>query len=170
MLQTINLANRSFHLPVSVDDSRRRKAYFDTNTGSLLPEEQEILTGLGIDAKLEAILKPYLAAFFDGLQSCQSDTNLMLNKQCEVVHYVLWQTLLAARYDTNERIKVNKATKQPLTDIDSAMTTEILTALQPKPRPADDIRAVFTLLFTDDPRPVPIDYSIRGVFTLLLTQ
>lgn len=173
MLQTIQLANRSFHLPVSEDDTKRRVAYFDTGNGSLLPEEQEILTGLGIDSKLEGILKSYLAAFFDGLATCQSDTNLMLNKQCEIVHYVLWQTLLAARYDANQRIQINRETSEPMTNIDSAMNSEIISGLQPKPDPSDDIRAVFTLLFTDDPLPVVtpvVSNTIRDVFTLILTK
>jgi len=171
MLQTIQLANRSFHLPVSDDDTRRRTAYFETGSGSLLPEEREILTGLGIDAKLEGILKPYLPAFFDGLLMCQSDTSLMLNKQCEVVHYVLWQTLLASRHEANERIVKNRAEAEPLTDIAAATNSEIISGLKPKPNPANDIRAVFTLLFTDDPLPVPVvSNTIRDVFTLILIR
>lgn len=171
MLETIQLANRSFHLPVSVDDSKRRTAYFDTGNGSLVPEEQEILTGLGINKDLENILKPYLAAFFDGLVKCQSDTNLMLQKECEVVHYVLWQTLLASRFQANERIKKNKEEHESMTDNTAAMNSEIIAGLRPKPDPAAEIRAVFTLLFTDDPLPIPEESNnIRDIFTLILTQ
>ena len=171
MLQTIQLANRAFHLPVSIDDSRRRSAFFETGDGSLLPEEQEILTGLGISKDLENILKPYLAAFFDGLITCQSDTSLILQKECEVVHYVLWQTLLASRFQANERIKKNKEENESMTDNTAAMNSEIISGLQPKPDPVSDLREIFTLLFTDDPLPAPVESNtIRDVFTLILTK
>lgn len=170
MLQTIQLANRSFHVPMSEDDTRRRTAFFDTGAGSLVPEEQEILTGLGIDTKLVGILKPYLAAFFDSLVLCQSDTNVLLNKQCEVVHYVLWQTLLASRYESNERMKENHATMKPETNISSAMNSSVLSDLRPIPDSADDIREIFTLLCTplSASVSVPVE-SVRDVFTLILT-
>jgi len=170
MLQTIQLANRSFHVPMSEDDTRRRTAFFDTGAGSLTPEEQEILTGLGIDTKLVGILKPYLAAFFDSLVLCQSDTNVLLNKQCEVVHYVLWQTLLASRYESNERMKENHVTMKPETNISSAMNSSVLSDLRPIPDSADDIREIFTLLCTplSVSASVPVE-SVRDVFTLILT-
>jgi hypothetical protein len=165
MLQTITLANQTFLLPVSTSDSQRRATYFETGTGSLTPDEQSILTAVGIDKKLESMLRPYLTGFFDGLPSCQSDTNLILQKDCEVVHYVLWQTLLAARYDATQRILQNKQTHSAMTDLETAMDEEAVRGLVKKVDPADEIKQIFTLLFIND---IPEKtYTVNDIFTLI---
>ena len=127
MSVTIYLANKGFSLPVGRLDSARRKAYFANPAdpkSQLVPEEIEILTALGInlgEPKALEALKPYLAQFFDQLPQCQSDSSVILSKECEVVHHVLWTTLFNARNRSDIAHKLNWEKKKPLADLSTAI-------------------------------------------------
>ena len=124
MSVTVFLANKGFTLPVTDLDERRREAYFknpaDTKN-KLLPEEDKILKALGINTENAQCLMPYLARFFKQLPKCQSDSNLVLARDCEIVQYVLWETLFAARSRSQAMYDENWKTKKPLADISVAI-------------------------------------------------
>lgn len=129
----ITLANRPFTVSTSKKDSERRYAYFEnpkTTKESLNDDEREILKALGMKeelfksddvSKLETSLLPYMAKFFDQLPFCQSDTSLVLSKDCEVVHYVLWHVLFMDRQHVIKRYDENRRIYNPLSDISSAI-------------------------------------------------
>ena len=129
----ITLSNRPFTVSTSRKDSERRHAYFTnpkTTKETLNDDEREILKALGMKeelfkgddvSKLETSLLPYMAKFFDQLPFCQSDTSLVLSKDCEVVHYVLWHVLFMDRQHVIKRYDENRRIYNPLSDISSAI-------------------------------------------------
>jgi hypothetical protein len=109
MSTVVHLGNASFTYNNTDDDHLRRKLYFKGQPGNSLDAlEKAILTALGIDAETEKALAPYLADFFKLLPSCSSDTSLLLSKQCELPHFVLWSILFA-----NKEATVNRLAAQP---------------------------------------------------------
>jgi hypothetical protein len=129
----ITLANRPFTVSTSKKDSERRHAYFQnpkTTKETLNDDERAILKALGMKeelfkradvSELETSLLPYMAKFFDQLPFCQSDTSLVLSKDCEVVHYVLWHVLFMDRQHVQTRYDENRRIYNPLSDISSAI-------------------------------------------------
>ena len=183
MSVTIYLANKGFSLPVGRLDSARRKAYFANPAdpkSQLVPEEIEILTALGInlgEPKALEALKPYLAQFFDQLPQCQSDSSVILSKECEVVHHVLWTTLFNARNRSDIAHKLNWEKKKPLADLSTAINDSVLNDLQPRREDVNDIDRLFTLLLKGAEVPavaavaVPAasqTFDVNKLFTLIL--
>uniref|UniRef100_A0A6C0LM05 Uncharacterized protein n=1 Tax=viral metagenome TaxID=1070528 RepID=A0A6C0LM05_9ZZZZ len=157
MSVTVFLANQGFTLPVTNVDDRRREAYFKNPTDpnyQLVPEEDKILLALGIDKQALGTLKENessclngrMAEFFKQLPKCQSDSSLMLAKDCEVVHCVLWETLLAAQSRSKDMYKDNWNKKKPWGDISVAINNQILNDLKPKRENLDDVDRLFTLI------------------------
>jgi len=149
MSVTVYLANQGFILPARDLDDRRREAYFknpaDPNN-QLMPEEIKILRALGIDKKGEECLRKDMPQFFHNLPKCQSDASLNLLKDCEIVQYVLWQTLLQARTRSETMYNENQRTTKPLANISVAINKQIIDDLKPKPDSLNDIDRLFTLL------------------------
>lgn len=109
MSTVVHLGNQSFTYNNTEDDHARRKLYFKGQPGGSLDAlEKAILTALGIDSETEKALAPYLADFFKLLPACSSDTSLLLSKQCELPHFVLWSILFA-----NKEATVNRLAAQP---------------------------------------------------------
>ena len=157
MSVTVFLANQGFTLPATNVDDRRREAYFKNPSDpkyQLVPEEDKILLALGIDKQAFGTLKKEessclngrMAEFFKQLPKCQSDSSLMLAKDCEVVHCVLWETLLAAQSRSKDMYKDNWNNKKPWSDISVAINSQILNDLKPKRENLDDMDRLFTLI------------------------
>ena len=149
MSVTVFLANKGFTLPITELDERRREAYFknpaDTKN-KLLPEEDKILKALGINLENAQCLMPHLANFFKHLPKCQSDSSLVLAKECETVQFVLWETLFAARSRSQDMYDENWKTKKPLADISAAINKQIINDLKPKPESLNDVDRLFKLI------------------------
>ena len=156
MSVTVYLANKGFVLPATPMDDRRREAYFKNPTDSknqLVPEEEKILLALGINKEAfltnddkGSCLKDNMAQFFQQLPKCQSDTSLTLSKDCEIVQYVLWETLLAASARSQTAYADNFIQKKPLADISVAINQQIINDLKPKPEIQNDVDRLFTLI------------------------
>ena len=158
MSVTVYLANKAFVLPATEGDISRRNAYFKNPTdprNQLKPEEDKILLALGINKEQAPNLTSYLAKFFEQLPKCQTDASIMLEKDCEVIQSVLWETLFAARSRSKVMYDDNWKTKKPWGDISVAINEQIISDLKPKPSAAPtDIDKLFTLIFTED---VPVE-------------
>ena len=168
MSVTVYLANQGFTLPATDFDDRRREAYFknpaDANN-KLLPEEDKILVALGINKENASCLMPYLGRFFKELPKCQSDASLTLSKDCEIVQYVLWETMLAAKARSQQMYDDNWKTKKPWGDISVAINQQIINDLKPKPEDISDIDRIFTLILNAN---IPVDNTIDNLFTLIV--
>ena len=171
MSVTVYLANKGFTLPVGRLDDARRKAHFANPAdpkNKLLPEEIEILTSLGINETEAKPLYPYLAEFFQMLPECQSDASVILSKECETIHHVLWTILFNARNRSKTAYNLNKATKKPLADLSVAINNSVLKDLQPKREDINDTDRLFTLLLkTPD---IPVTVTADRLFTLIFTN
>ena len=187
MSVTVFLANKGFTLPVTELDERRREAYFKNPAdpkNTLMPEEDAILLALGINKENATVLMPHLAKFFKQLPKCQSDSNLVLAKDCEIVQYVLWETLFAARARSKEMYEENWKTKKPWASISVAINQQIINDLKPKPESINDMDRLFTLILkaaipveetiveqTEEPEPEPVSEQASAadaLFTLIL--
>jgi hypothetical protein len=158
--KTILLGNRTFSLDTSPPASARRRAYIQYNKGSLLPDEQAILTMLGIDADMEEQLKPYLGDFFDALPECQSDTSLYLHKRCEIPYYVIWTTQFASHALDTKGKEDNRKAFVPETDVEMAIDETFVHDVMPE---LSDIDLLFTMIQT-----LPqTEYDIYALFTLM---
>lgn len=143
---TITLGNKSFILNTSSADSVRRQEYFENPKGpaKLDKYEKELLRALGVDENLAQAdaLRPYMARFFEQLPLCQSDTSLVLSKDCEVVHFVLWYTMFANRQNVEERLHENKELYKPYADISLALDQSIVNRLTGEPMRPDLMKVV----------------------------
>ncbi len=147
----INLGNKTFRIFVSENDKQRRIKYSKEEPDvDLTAEEREILAALGVDELLEKALRPYLAEFFNTLQQCNTDSKLILNKECETAHYVIWSTLFNMKKDTKVRMEENKKAHPGSTDLNVAMMGAITDEFQPNAR-ASVINQLFTFKFKTIP-------------------
>jgi hypothetical protein len=170
MSVTVFLANKGFTLPATDFDERRREAYFKNPNdpkNQLLPEEDKILRELGINKENADCLTQYLAQFFKELPKCQSDASLALSKDCEVVQYVLWQTLLAARTRGKTMYDENLKKKHPLADISVAINKQIINDLKPKPEALNNVDRIFTLIMKGS---VPVVSPISETTSALIKE
>jgi hypothetical protein len=168
MSVTVFLANKGFTLPATDFDERRREAYFKNPKdpkNQLLPEEDKILTELGINKENADCLTQYLARFFKELPKCQSDASLTLSKDCEVVQYVLWETLLAARTRGEMMYDENWKKKHPLADVSVAINKQIINDLKPKPEALNNVDRIFTLIMKGS---VPVASPISEMASALI--
>jgi hypothetical protein len=160
----INLGNKTFRIFVSENDKQRRIQYSKEEPDvDLTAEEREILTNLGVDPILEKALRPYLAEFFNTLQHCNTDSKLILNKECETAHYVIWSTLFNMKKDTKSRIDENKAKHPGGTDLNVAMIGALTDEFQPNNK-ASLVNQLFTLKFKSIPE--SDTKYINNLFTL----
>jgi len=138
-MKTITLANQPFNISISADDSERREKYFKDPKGKsqLTGDELKLLKALGIDnnSKKAQAINPYMARFFDQLPLCQSDTSLVLAKDCEVVHFVLWYTMFANRENIKENIDKYNEIYNPLADISVALDNKFVNMFKNSNKP-----------------------------------
>lgn len=147
----IHLANKTFRIFVSENDKQRRIQYSKEEPGvDLTAEEREILTSLGVDPILEKALRPYLAEFFNTLPNCNTDSKLILNKECETAHYVIWSTLFNMKKDTKARLEENKEKYPGGTDLNVAMIGALTDEFQAN-KNASVVNQLFTLKFKSTP-------------------
>ena len=149
MTAIVTLANQSYTVGTTAVDSERRRLYFqnpEAHPELLNAEERRLLTEMGIDETMENTLKPFLAEFFDVLPKCQSDTSIVLSKDCEVPYYVLWSTKFAEHENTLERIKENKKTSKTRMDLRMAMDDSMIRNLKEKVVDQTPAAQVFTLI------------------------
>jgi len=163
MAATFSLANETFTIGLEAIDVARRREYFRNGSTSLSVEEKRILETLGIDSALEQTMSPYLADFFDALPKCHTDTQIMLNKSCEVPYYVLWTTQFANRHMTESRIaKQKKDGIQSRNLLTMANDGEIIKGLLGNPVKADSITSIFTL--------IPVGVSSTSATSVVLSS
>lgn len=129
MEKTFTLANKTFSLSTESEDSERRGRYFeDPTSGAVLkPNEQAILTALGIDKEMQRTLRTYLKEFFDELPSCTTDATLRLSKRCEIPYYVIWNIEFANHAQTVKRVDNypnNETRKQLQMAVDDSLLYE----------------------------------------------
>jgi hypothetical protein len=171
--KTITLANKFFNIPTSVEDSVRREEYFKKSDGQhkLTTSEQNLLDALHIDVESSKYyaLRPYLARFFDQLPLCQSDTSLVLAKDCEVVHFVLWYVMFVDRQNVKQDLDKNNKIYKPLADISLAFNQEFIENLNPENPPPinpldilNNTSSITTELDSNTNNPV-----VDSIFTLL---
>jgi hypothetical protein len=120
---------------------------------------------MGIDCAMENTLKPYLAEFFDVLPKCQSDTAVVLSKECEVPYYVLWATKFAEHANTLERIKENKETTRTRMDLRMAMDESMIHNMKEKVVEQTPITQVFSLIDMAKVKPLVSDAVKKGNVT-----
>lgn len=115
-------------------------------SSDLKAEERIILDSIGIDSILEKQLASYLPEFFDSLPKCSTDTQMMLNKDCETAYYVLWATMYAAHKKLKERIQTDPHVYQPdIQSRQSETTVRSLFNLHPEPESTYDAAAIIGL-------------------------
>ena len=150
MTALIQLGKQSFSIGTTLKDKVRRESYFKgLGDDALTKEEEGILTVLGIDTDIEDKLRSYLAEFFDELPNCQTDTSLLLNKKCEVPHYVIWSTLFDKYTRGDKALKDNRKRFKPRMDILDAMDSVVVEDMKEKKDPDADIKLLFTLMYND---------------------
>jgi len=167
----VRLGKNSFPLSNKLEDKVRRERYFKDGSGELTHEEQAILDAIHIDDRLKGMLKPYLAEFFEKLPLCQTDTSLVLSKECQVPHHVVWSTFFDSHARAKDVLLNNRKTFKPRMDIEDAMDTAIIADLKAKVDPDADINALFTLIFESSRKPNSEetgDTIVNSIFTLLL--
>jgi hypothetical protein len=175
MTTVISLYGKPFTIGFSSNDDARRGAYFKSGTGNLTPQEKSLLLSLGIDTILENSLKPYLAEFFSTLQTCSSDSSLVLSKDCETAYFVIWSAMFHNRAETARRLAEAKG--EVISDIDLATDASLISGMKPKRAPTveeleDSISRLFTLMVVDTARNAPEDDDgvddITSLFTLMI--
>ena len=122
-----------------------------------MPDEQAILTMLGIDQDMEESLRPYLGDFFDALPDCQSDTSLYLHKQCEIPYFVLWTTKFAGHTNSEQRKQENQKTHLAETDVEMAIDESFVHDIQPELSEIDQIFTLIHKVHTQQPKVVDIE-------------
>ena len=113
-----------------------------------------------------------MARFFDKLPDCQSDTSLVLAKDCEVVHFVLWYVMFANRQNVEERIRENNNLYKPYADISAALDQSIIDRLD-RVKPAPDVVKTYkdaNKASPDEPSQENNDKIITQLFTLMVTS
>jgi hypothetical protein len=177
MTSVINFYGKSFSIGFSEADNARRTAYFKRDLGTLTPQEKSLILSIGIDAQMENALKPYLADFFSSLQTCSSDTSLILNKDCETAYFVIWSTLFANNKEVHRRAKQRKDPFAVVGDEDLAQTGALISGLNVKPVPTprftgsdkQAISSLFKLIFVKD-TPERQKPMIDSLFNLIFVE
>jgi len=142
---TVQLGKHSFTLNNTLEDKVRRETYFKNGQGSLTQQEQAILDSIGITKPVESTLKLYLAEFFEKLPLCQTDTSLVLSKECEVPHYVVWSSLFGSHTAAKDGLLQNRKQFKPQMDIEDAMDVALIAGMKSKVDPDADFKRLFTL-------------------------
>lgn len=160
MTSIVTLANKSYTVGTTAVDSERRRLYFQNPSAYpklLNVEERRLLKEMGIDCATENTLKPFLAEFFDVLPKCQSDSAIVLSKECEVPYYILWATKFAERENTLERIRENEKTTRTRMDLRMAMDESMIRNMKEKVVVQTPIEQVFSLIDMTKVKPLVSD-------------
>lgn len=169
----VMIANKSYTIKQSMSDKARRRKYFLTYNGSETPssnatlteDETRLLDDLGIDSKMMMSLKFYLSTFFDTLYMCNSDSSLVLRKDCNIPYYVLWSIMVANKEATDTRIRANKESKYISRNIDVAMTDALLHNMEGK-QITDPVDKLFQFILTTSHSPLPPTSAINSLFKM----
>ena len=167
----VRVGKKSFPLSNTLEDKVRRERYFKDGSGELMPEEQAILDTIHVDDRLRGMLRPYLAEFFEKLPQCQTDTSLVLSKECQVPHHVVWSALFDSHARAKNVLLHNRKQFTPQMDIEDAMDTAIIAGMKAKVDPDADINTLFTLIFESSRKSAnegTEDDIVNRLFTLLL--
>ena len=117
--ETINITGRKFEIRYDKENrSRRAEVFSGSPTNKKLTEnEEDLLKAIGITNETRGELLPYLADFFNSLPSCQSSSQMLTNRRCEIAYYIMWSVLLKARQATQQ--KIDNQHKAGITDLDT---------------------------------------------------
>jgi len=168
---SVRVGKKSFPLLNTLEDKVRRERYFKDGSGELLPEEQAILDAIHVDDRLQRMLRPYLAEFFEKLPLCQTESTLVLSKECQVPHHVVWSAFFDSHARAKDVLLNNRKQFQPQMDIEDAVDTAIIANMKARVDPDADINALFTLIFESSRKTASEetgDATVRRLFTLLL--
>jgi hypothetical protein len=117
--EKITLSGRLFYIDYDNASRDRRKAVFtdpDT-TESLVEPEESLLETVGITGDTRKAVQIYLNDFFDALPNCQTTTQMLTNRRCEVSYYVMWSVLLKARQEVVREIEDKRREGMPDQDV-----------------------------------------------------
>jgi hypothetical protein len=175
MTSVIQFYGKSFSIGFSDADNARRAAYFKQDLGTLTPQEKSLLLSIGIDAKMENTLKLYLADFFASLQTCSSDTSLILNKDCETAYFVIWAALFANNTEIARRYKQSHDHEGVMSDESLAQTGALIQGLKTRPLSGsigsekDMASALFKLIFIET-APEDRGEQVDSLFRLMFVE
>ena len=117
--EKISLSGRNYFIDYDTSARARRKAVFTDpeSTETLTDMENELLESIGITDDTRKSVAVYLDDFFNALPHCQSTTQMMTNRRCEISYYVMWSVLLKARQDVNRKIDEARTSQMPDKDV-----------------------------------------------------
>lgn len=168
---SVQIGKYSFPLSNTLKDQVRRERYFKDRSGELTPEEQAILKTIGIDDRLKGMLRPYLAEFFEKLPQCQTESSLVLSKECQVPHHVVWSAYFDSHARARNVLLHNRKLFTPQMDIEDAVDTAVIEDMKAKIDADADINTLFTLIFeTSRNSGRTEDSTVDRLFTLLLAK
>lgn len=175
MTSVITIHGKPFSIGFSEADETRRASYFKKSSGNLTPQEKSLLLSLGVDTILENSLKPYLTKFFSSLQTCTSDSSLVLSRDCETAYFVIWSALFHNRAEVERRLRAENGAGVIIDDYELATDGALVGDLTGRstvddhaiPITVDDdvIRSIFTPIFIDIPAVKGDEDTIRFLFT-----
>lgn len=145
-MPTVMLNGNSYNINQTAADRIRRTLYFRNGSTALTADERRLLDDLGVDSIMEQALRIQLPSFFEQLPGCQSNTSLVLAKNCQIPHFVLWSILFHNHSNTARRIQVNRTRAAPLSLGGTATVGAISGALTPVRRPPGSIAGLFRVL------------------------
>jgi hypothetical protein len=117
--EKITLSGRVFYIDYDNASRDRRKAVFtdpDT-TETLVEPEESLLETVGITGDTRKAVQIYLNDFFDALPNCQTTTQMLTNRRCEVSYYVMWSVLLKARQEVVREMEDKRREGMPDQDV-----------------------------------------------------
>jgi hypothetical protein len=117
--EKITLSGRIFYIDYDNASRDRRKAVFtepDT-TETLKGDEEPLLETVGITGDTRKAVQIYLNDFFDALPNCQTTTQMLTNRRCEVSYYVMWSVLLKARQEVVREMEDKRREGMPDQDV-----------------------------------------------------
>jgi hypothetical protein len=140
MSDSITIGTKKFPIGQTEEDRSRRHDYFTREKGTLTPSEEGLLAALGIDEEMMDSYRLWLPDFFINLPACQTDTALILSKSCEIPHYILWSVMFRSNQATQARIAKDRSEHEPLGDLDTAKTEELVKVFQTSGPPVEASR------------------------------
>ena len=76
-----------------------------------------MLETVGITGDTRKAVQIYLNDFFDALPNCQTTTQMLTNRRCEVSYYVMWSVLLKARQEVVREMEDKRREGMPDQDV-----------------------------------------------------
>jgi hypothetical protein len=157
---TLLLGNKSYALGTSKEDKVRRAAHFANGEGELTQDERQIAHDLGIDDTMMEYFRPHMAAFYDALPGCQTDTSLILNKKCEIVYHVLWSALFSAQDLASRELNRRGPMHKTLESTDWMTRDQMVRDLRPSNTDINAIDRIFTLVVQCPPDADDLDSPV----------